>query len=142
MYRTLERTGRNEPGYDFATFVEAQQELDRFSGVALNASVTYAGKITDKWINKVPEGSHLAMPANVKADGNTFEVGVSYRNDSTMTITGGVEVVVTKPSGQVVTPAIDWAGMGPGASLNKEYNIAAVDQTGTWSVTIRFLALT
>jgi hypothetical protein len=108
----------------------------------VSLELNLAGKIVDKWVNKAPEGNRLPIPANVNVDGHTFEVGVSYRNDSSVTITGGVEVVVTKPSGQVVTPAIDWAGMGPGASLNKEYNIAAVDQTGQWQAVIRFLALT
>ena len=121
----------------------AEQLLDSFSGTVLNATaaITYAGKITDKWINKAPEGSRLPMPAAVKADGNTFEVGVSYRNDSTGTITGGVRVTVTKPSGAQVTPAVDWAGMGKGVTLSHEYNISAVDQVGTWTILIQFLAL-
>jgi hypothetical protein len=104
------------------------------------AAPTLTGKIVDKWVNKAPEGNYLPMPASVKADGNTFEVGVSYRNDSPVNITGGVEVVVTKPDGYTkVMPAIDWSGIGIGQTLIKQYNIAAVDQVGNWTIVIRFL---
>lgn len=98
-----------------------------------------SGKIVSKWINKSPEGYELSMPATVKADGNTFEVGVSYKNDSSESITAGCEVKVTRPDGSVVSPAVDWAGMSPGETLSKEYNIAKVNQTGNWLVVIRFL---
>jgi len=98
-----------------------------------------SGRIVSKWINKAPEGYGLSMPVTVKADGNTFEVGVSYKNDSSVSITGGCEVKVTRPDGSVVSPAIDWAGMSPGKTLSKEYNIAEVDQVGNWLVVIRFL---
>lgn len=110
---------------------------EKTKGVSLAEVV--AGKIVDKWVNKAPEGNRLVMPASVKADGNTFEVGVSYRNDSSVNITGGAEVKVTKPDGSVVAPAIDWSGIGIGQTLIKQYNIAAVNQVGNWTIVIRFL---
>jgi hypothetical protein len=113
---------------------------DDYAEKVVQLTFTLAGKITDKWVNKSPEGSRLPMPATVKADGNTFEVGVSYRNDSPVNIVGGVEVSVIKPNLSTVTPAIDWANMSPGKTLSKEYNISKVDQTGVWGAVIRFLA--
>jgi hypothetical protein len=123
-----------------AAFVE-QTELDKFTGTVLNVSApAVSGKITDKWVNKAPEGTHLPIPLSCKADGNTFEIGVTYQNTSSQSIVGGVEVVVTKPDGSKVAPAIDWASMSAGRVLSKEYNISKVDQVGQWTVVMRFLA--
>jgi hypothetical protein len=135
---------RQTPGLtleDVALAYLAQTELDRFQGTVLNVTgAAKTGKITAKWVNKAPEGTHLSIPAAVKADGNTFEVGASYQNTGTMSFVGGIEVVVTKPDGSQVTPAIDWANISAGQTLSKEYNIAKVDQTGTWTIVMRFLA--
>lgn len=98
-----------------------------------------SGKIVSKWVNKAPEGYKLSMPVTVKADGNSFEVGVSYKNTSSESFTAGCEVKVTSPSGSVISPTVDWTGMSPGETLSKEYNIAKVNQLGNWLVVIRFL---
>ena len=120
------------------------QVVDRYIGdlCIVTTPITYAGEIVDKWVNKAPEGFGLPIPAAVKADGNAFEVGVTYRNDSTGTIVGGCEVIVTRPDGQVFAPPIDWTGMSPGETLSTEYQFPAVDQEGNWTIVIRFLAQT
>lgn len=122
---------------------QAQQQLDRYpttgSAVALNVTSALAGKITGVWVNKAPEGSKLPLPVTCKADGNSFEIGISYRNDSGQSITAGIEVKVTRPDGGIIAPTIDWSSIGSGKTLTKEYNIAAVTQTGQWLCVIRLL---
>ncbi len=103
--------------------------------------VSVAGKIVDKWVNKSPEGFGLPIPADVKADDNTFEIGVRGRNDSDISIVAGMVVTVVDPEGVLrAAPAIDWAGLSPGEELNWEYNISPVDKPGIWTTLIRFQA--
>ncbi|GAJ14375.1 unnamed protein product, partial [marine sediment metagenome] len=59
--------------------------------------IEYEGTITEVWINKAPEGTELSPDTTVVADGNTFEVGTRARNDSSVTFTGTVQVVVYDP---------------------------------------------
>lgn len=97
------------------------------------------GVITGKWVNKAPEGFRLSIPVSVKADGNTFEVGVKYKNLGRSVI-AGCEVKVWDPDATLrASPAIDWTGMSTNEELSKEYNICRVDKAGTWTVRIRFL---
>ena len=108
-------------------------------------TLEYAGTITDKWINKAPEGSKIPIPAQVVADGNTFGVGVKYKNLSGRTVTVGPKVEVRDPDDPQhvgdprVSPAIDWAEMSHGEELSTEYNICPVDKPGNWLIRIDLL---
>ncbi|MBA7678558.1 hypothetical protein ES703_86835 [subsurface metagenome] len=98
------------------------------------------GAITGKWINKAPEGSKIPIPTEVKADNNTFEVGIRYKNYSGFTVTGGCKVEVRDPDGILrASPPVDWTGMSHNEELSKEYNICRVDKPGDWTVHIDFL---
>jgi hypothetical protein len=105
----------------------------------------YSGTITDKWINKAPEGNRIPIPAQVVADGNTFEVGVKYKNLSGKTVTVGPRVEVWDPDDPQhagaprVSPAVDWTGMSHGEELSTEYNICRVDKPGNWLIRIDLL---
>lgn len=118
--------------------------LATWSGVAMNAvaAITYNGRIDAVRINKAPEGL-LAVPATVKADGNTFEVWVTYTNLSSARIITGVEIRVTRPDlSACPIPAIDWAGQSPNEQLNIAKNIASspVDLAGNWTAVITYYA--
>ncbi|GAH57732.1 unnamed protein product, partial [marine sediment metagenome] len=88
-----------------------------------------AGSIISKFINKVPEGWRIPIPTEVKADNNTFEVGIRYRNYSGRTVTGGCKVEVRDPNGILrASPPVDWTGMSQNEELEKQYNICPVDK--------------
>jgi len=120
--------------------IGAYPELDSFSGTVLQASGAPEGEITSIWVNKAPEGSRLPLPAAVKADGNTFEIGVRARFTGTVSTIVGIEVTVKDPDGkQRAAPTIDWTGMDYGEELEWEYNICRVDKPGAWTTVIRFV---
>ena len=54
----------------------------------------YFGQIAAMWINKAPEGSRIPLPTTVAVDDRTFEVGVSYINNSGFAVTAGCKVEV------------------------------------------------
>ena len=119
--------------------------LDDWSGKVLNAlAAVYAGVINDVLINKAETGvkSVFSAPATVKADGQTFEVYVDATNQSSARIVTGVEVIVTKPDGSQVKPAINWMDLGQGVGTRNRwsYNIAAVNLVGDWSAVINYYA--
>jgi len=112
--------------------------LDSYAGACITAS-GLLGIIEAKWVNKSPEGFTLPMPANVSADDNTFEIGVRYKNTSTLRLIAGAEVVVKDPQGIIrAAPVVDYTGMSPEESLSTEYNICRVDKHGDWTVVITF----
>ncbi len=123
-----------EWGIDIRLLGDSDQELDSFHGTVLNVASLNA-QITEKWVNK---GSltRQAMPLSCEADSQTFEVGVSYKNNSSISFIIGAEVVVTRPDGSTIAPSVDWAGIDPGETLSVEYNIARVDQAGQWGIDI------
>ena len=96
------------------------------------------GAIVDKWVNK-GSFSKQPMPFTCGADGQTFEVGVSYKNTGKESTVLGAEVIVTKPNGEKVQPSVNMAGAGVGEVLSKEYNISKVDQVGEWGIDIRII---
>jgi len=109
-------------------------------GVIAVTSPPSEGSIISKYINKAPEGSRISLPATVKADGNTFEVGVTAKNTSSAPFFGGVEVKVYDPSGTLrAAPTVDYAGIDPGETLRWEYDICEVDKAGSWTIKVRFL---
>lgn len=119
----------------------ADPELDRFEGVVLVASGAVTGEIVGLWVNKAPEGTRLAMPVAVVADGHTFEIGIRGRFTGDLSTVCGMEVKVTDPDGLLrASPTIDWTGMSPGEQLDWEYNICSVDKPGSWTTVIRFLS--
>ncbi len=123
-------------------FVPYTATLATWSGVALNAvaAVTYAGRIDSVRINKAETGV-VAVPATVKADGQTFEVWVAYTNLSSARIITGVEIRVTRPDGSACPiPAIDWAGQSTNQQLSVAKNIAAVNLAGNWTAVITLYA--
>jgi len=114
--------------------------LDQKTFTMTAKAVQYSGSIISKYINKSPEGSRIELPTTVKADGNTFEVGVTAKNTATVSYVAGVEVKVYDPSGALrASPTIDWAGISPGETLRWEYNACKVDKAGSWTIKIRFL---
>jgi len=119
--------------------------LATWSGKVLNAlAAVYAGVINDVLINKGETGvkSVFSAPATVKADGQTFEIYVDATNNSSARIVTGVEVIVTKPDGSKVAPAINWMDLGQGVGTRNRwsYNIAAVNLVGNWSAVITYYA--
>jgi len=96
------------------------------------------GSITDIWVNK-GSFSKQAIPFTTNADGHTFEVGVSYKNTGKEAVVLGAEVIVTKPGGEKIQPAVDMTGADVGEVLSKEYNISAVDQVGQWGIDVRII---
>ena len=125
-------------------FVPYTATLATWSGVAMNAvaAITYAGRIDAVRINKAEVGL-VSAPATVKADGQTFEVWVTYTNLSSARIITGVEIRVTRPDGSACPiPAIDWAGQSPNEQLNVAKNIAnsPVNLAGNWTAVITYYA--
>lgn len=119
--------------------------LATWSKQVLNAlAATYAGVINDVLINKAETGvkSVFSAAATVKADGQTFELYVDATNNSSARIVTGVEVIVTKPDGSKVSPAINWMDLGQGVGTRNRwsYNIAAVNLVGNWSAVITYYA--
>jgi hypothetical protein len=115
-----------------------------WSGVVMNAvaAITYNGRIDAVRINKAEVGL-VTAPATVKADGQTFEVWVTYTNLSSARIITGVEIRVTRPDGSACPiPAIDWAGQSPNEQLNIAKNIASspVNLAGNWTAVITLYA--
>lgn len=97
------------------------------------------GAITRTYINKGSQ-TYLDLPTTVIADSQTFEVGVTYKNTSTVTFAAGPEVKVYDPSGTLrASPAVDYASMVAGKELRTEYNICAVDKAGSWTIKVRFV---
>jgi hypothetical protein len=125
-------------------FVPYTATLATWPGTLMNAvpAITYAGRIDAVRINKAEVGL-VPAPATVKADGQTFEVWVTYTNLSSARIVCGVEVRVTRPDlSACPIPAIDWAGQSPNQQLTHAYNIASspVNQTGNWTAVITLYA--
>ena len=119
--------------------------LATWSRQVLNAvSAAYDGRIDDVFINKAETGlkSVKTAPATVHADGQIFEIHVDATNLSSQAIITGVEVIVTKPDGSKVSPAIDWGlfGQGVNVKIRWAYNIAAVNLAGNWSAVITYYA--
>jgi len=96
------------------------------------------GSIIDKWVNK-GSFSYQLMPFTCGADGQTFEVGVSYKNTGKEDTVLGAEVIVTRPDETTVEPSVDLAGASPGEVLTKEYNITSVNQVGEWAIVINII---
>ncbi len=115
--------------------------LAAWSGTVLAAALTYAGRIDTIKVSKAEVGL-VPVPATVHADGQTFEIWVEATNLSSQSIKTGVEVIVTKPDGSKVTPAIDWTAttQGVNSKLTWKYNIAAVNLAGTWTAVITYYA--
>lgn len=116
--------------------------LDSWSGTCLVVGEVLAqGSIISKYINKAPEGNRIPLPATVKVDNNTFEVGVTAKNISSAAFVGAIEVKVYDPDGtyRPSDPDTDWAGISPGETLRWEYNISEVDKAGDWTINIRLL---
>jgi len=104
----------------------------------LNA-VGWIGRITSMWFNK---GSQVRAPfmTPVIADGQNFEIGVSYINDSARTVIAGVRVDVWDPDGiKQPTPTVDYTGIAPGEELSVEYQFGAVDKAGEWEIKLTFV---
>lgn len=129
---------------DFRSYYWADSQWleDDSQQASIDLISSLAGEILDKWVNKAPEGNHLSLPASVVVDGNTFEIGVRGRNNSSIAIRAGMEVTVWDPDDGPprAKPTIDWASLSPGAAANWEYNISRVDKSGNWTAIIRFLA--
>lgn len=111
-------------------------QLDTFQGVLCR---TPLGVITDKWVDKSPEGTHLSIPATVSADGNAFEVGVRYKStwSTDYFVTG--KVTVTDPGGVVYSPTPNRVGISPNEELGFKFQLPAVNKTGIWTILIQFL---
>lgn len=113
--------------------------------VAVFSSTASSGIITRVYINKVPEGNYVPLPATVKANiFEAFEVGVEYKNTSSVSFISGVQVKITKPDGSsyFCTPGvdgIDWANHPPGVTLSVEKQGLGVDLAGTWLINVRLL---
>lgn len=105
------------------------------------AVISYSGRIDSIKVSKAEIGL-VPVPATAKADGQTFEIWVEATNLSSQAIKTGVEVIVTKPDGYKVAPAIDWTftTQGVNVRLTFKYNIAAVNQTGNWTAVITYYA--
>lgn len=96
--------------------------------------------LVDKWVNKAPEGSRLPLPVSVaRNDNNSFEVGVSWKNNNPVyTRKVKPSVVVTAPDGRIISgPEASLYSTSPGETKSKEFNIAKVDKAGTWKVSIK-----
>jgi hypothetical protein len=126
--------------YDIYAKIDGVQS-EILQSVITIAGAAAQGSIITKYINKSPEGSRLPLPTTVKADKNTFEVGVTAKNVSAAAFVGAIEVKVYDPNGMYrpSNPATDWAGISPGETLRWEYNISQVDKVGVWTIDIKFL---
>ena len=118
--------------------------LDEKTFTMTATAVEYAGTITEVWINKAPEGTGLSPDTTVVADGNTFEVGTRARNDSSVTFTGTVQVVVYDPDHVKRADKSDSTGIDPGENLyfgeglGGTFNICSVDKAGDWIIVVVF----
>ncbi|MBA7633189.1 hypothetical protein ES703_40751 [subsurface metagenome] len=118
--------------------------LDEKTFTMTATAVEYAGSITEVWINKAPEGTGLSPDTTVVADGNTFEVGTRARNDSSVTFTGTVQVVVYDPDHVKRVDKSDSTGIDPGENLyfgeglGATFNICSVDKAGDWIIVVVF----
>ncbi len=119
--------------------------VDSYVGVLCQVeAIEYAGTITEVWINKAPEGTGLSPDTAVVADGNTFEVGTRARNDSSVTFTGTVQVVVYDPDHVKRADKSDSTGIDPGENLyfgeglGATFNICSVDKAGDWIIVVVF----
>jgi len=112
--------------------------LDEFGGACLNAT-GLLGRITSRWFN---QGSHRRVPFQtvIEADGQNFEVGVQYVNETNKTIIAGVKVEVWGPEGlKQPTPIVDYTGLAPNEELQKEYQFGSVDKSGEWTTKLQFI---
>lgn len=97
------------------------------------------GQITSQWVNKGAE-TYLPMPASVSADGQTFEIGVEWKNTWNANYDARIEMVTRYPDYSIAKSlSSTYYGMTPGMVLDKTFNIAAVDKAGSWTVAIRLV---
>jgi len=96
----------------------------------------------EKWVNKVPEGTMLSMPASVSSTGNAFEIGIKYKNTSSVGYNARPVVIATGPgTNQVITgtPIRNYTWINPGEEVSYTFNIGAVDVAGAWTCSIKIL---
>lgn len=113
--------------------------LDERSGVCLDA-VGPSGAITSMWFN---QGSHTRAPFGsiIPADGQNFEVGLTFTNRYHQTVICGVKVEVWDPDGiKQPTPIVDYTGVAPDEDLPVEYQFGAVDKAGEWLIKLTLLS--
>lgn len=122
---------------------KVQTTMTANGAVGDGTPLTAQGLIVSKYINKAPEGSKILLPAVVKADSNTFEIGIIANNISLTSFIGGIEVKVYDPEGKLRgNPVVDYTGLSPNEELVWEYNICRVNKAGTWRIEIKFLEKT
>jgi len=122
---------------------EAWHDDDMLKKLVVLEGVPLSGSIISKWVNKAPEGSKLSMPAMVAADGNTFEIGVQWRNTGTVNYDARIELVTRYPDGSIAKSEVStYYGMTAGESHSKEFNVVAVvvGKEGPWTTTIKLVA--
>jgi len=93
----------------------------------------YAGSITSKYFN-YDSLSEYSIPGTVTISDNAYEIGIKYKNSSSVSAVMGIELFVYDPDGDLVfNPDIDWAAASAGKSLTTEYQGGSLDTAGTWS---------
>jgi len=106
-----------------------------------------AGSIIDKWVNKGSEGNSLAMPANVDANGETFEIGVKWQNTSQSAYLTRVEIMVRDPAGLLRGNIVSQYYNMPAQGIRENnWNVdipggaaAYVDKAGMWAISIKIV---
>jgi hypothetical protein len=96
----------------------------------------------EKWVNKSPEGNNLQMPAAVSATSDTFEIGIKYKNTSSVGYNARPIVTATGPGTNqniIGTPVRNYSWINPGEEVSYTFDIFTVDAAGQWTCSIKIV---